>query len=128
MTLYRVEYRENNSGGSWWLNHEDGEALRDAGWLVTGLGDEGEHFLGKAFDYAYLMVEAEDSEVAHFTAIQSFYNATGEDPDTIGCPCCGPPHEFDVADEAEYIRDHTNYRTGEVDDDMTPFDYRDGVE
>jgi hypothetical protein len=30
----RVEYRSNNSGGSWWLKDEDWKALEAAGWKV----------------------------------------------------------------------------------------------
>lgn len=30
----KVEYRTNNSGGSWWLSDDDWKALEDAGWEV----------------------------------------------------------------------------------------------
>lgn len=42
---YRVEYRHNNSGGSWWLKDEDWKSLEDAGWWVEWGGMDFCHYL-----------------------------------------------------------------------------------
>ncbi len=111
MTLYRVTYHGNNSGGYWWTSEEDGVTLLEAGWLVPAA----QGYSSAPFGAASFMVEAEDEEVALTIALSSWYQATALDPDDQGCNCCGPPHRFEVEIEAEY-----------GDDD--PFDYRDGVE
>lgn len=37
-----IEYRHNNSGGSWWLTDDDWYALEAAGWIVHWQHDESE--------------------------------------------------------------------------------------
>ena len=76
MMSTRTVFRENNSGGSWWLSYEQWAALRaDPGW--TDFERRSAVFLG-----------SEDA------AIESFERITGEKASTIGCTCCGRPFNF----------------------------------
>ena len=113
MTLYRVTYRGNNSGGYVWTSEADGDALREAGWLVD---ESGNPYGGAAF-----MSESDNEEEALYDAMSSWYTATKLDPDAEGCNCCGTPHHFEADAEGEWVRGWQRY----PDD---PFDYRDGVE
>ena len=81
MNTYR--YISNNSGGSWWLSHEQWLLLEEAGWTVAWLDKP---FFGAEAWQATVQAESEDA------AIESFETATGEDYYEVGCECCGPPH------------------------------------
>jgi hypothetical protein len=103
MKTFDVEYSSNNSGGDWWLDDEDWFALERAGWKVDwekdkkrGIlpaGPDG-RWLGALAKYATLTVEAEDDARAEGLAIESWQQATHQDPDEEGCNCCGQPHWF----------------------------------
>ena len=70
-----VEFSENNSGGSWWLDKEQYDALAAAGWKVEGRNAK------KKFD----SLEEGKSE---------WETVTGANPDEMGCECCGRPYQF----------------------------------
>jgi len=78
----KVEYSENNSGGSWWLEKEQYKSLEEAGWKVEG------RTATKEFD-----------SVA--AAKKEWQDVTGGYPDEMGCNCCGRPHRFMETDEEE---------------------------
>jgi len=70
-----VQFSENNSGGSWWLNEEQYQALRDGGWTVE------DHRATKEFNTLE-------------EGVEEWERLTGEDSDTLGCECCGRPYQF----------------------------------
>lgn len=92
----KVTYTSNNSGGSWWLNDEDWFALEKAGWVVDwclNAAGERTRWLGALARDAYREgLSLED-------AIQEWENATGLNSMSVGCSCCGQPHEFTVYDD-----------------------------
>jgi hypothetical protein len=101
----RYEFSENNSGGSWWLNREQYEALFAAGWKYEPSeydiqqGYDKEAFLGGDAPYAWrnsLFIESDSIE----DAVRSWEEATGENFFAGGCPCCGPP--FSISGEGDY--------------------------
>ena len=77
-----IVYSSNNSGGSWWLSAKQWEALEAAGWKIT------DH----SFDGA--PCEAVRHGVTRSEAIAEWVDITGQDPNALGCPCCGRPHSF----------------------------------
>lgn len=110
-----LEYDSNNSGGDWWLSDDDWKALDAAGWNV--------HWGGRRFytdDPAELLTpqEASDLKGQPFApdeegrwlgalamscakafespeeGIAEWERITGQDSNAVGCPCCGPPHNF----------------------------------
>ena len=99
-----VEYRSNNSGGSWWLKDKDWKALEKAGWEVKWIandpfykkwgGTEDGRWLGG------LAKEATLRGVKLPEAVESFERATGACATDVGCPCCGNPHNFTEYDAA----------------------------
>jgi hypothetical protein len=115
-----VTYDSNNSGGSWWLDSKDWEALEEAGWnvhwvakgeygysrpsvsyenpLVPCPRTKGEEWLGgEAMSAAKEFDNPAD-------AIPEWERLTGEcasDPG-CGCGCCGPPHSFSYEDDTGY--------------------------
>jgi hypothetical protein len=100
------EFSENNSGGSWWLNKQQYEALFAAGWTYTPseydleVGHDKNGFLndkGDTVPYGWrhgLRFEAESIK----DAVQSWEDATGENLFAGGCPCCGPPFYISSVD------------------------------
>ena len=106
-----IEYRSNNSGGIWWLEEKEWEALEKAGWKVKRKGafvwtDNGDH----AYDEEGYPIWDENkdekfkvSDVPQYaffksdsvtTALKSWQEATGMDVTDEGCNCCGAPHSF----------------------------------
>lgn len=92
-----VEYKHNNSGGSWRLTDKDWYRLADAGWKVdwytsrNGMGsfaDADGRFLGA------LAGSATRRGLSLNDAIDDWCAVTGEVADEEGCSCCGPPHYF----------------------------------
>jgi hypothetical protein len=78
----KVTYSSNNSGGNWWLNKEQWEKLKAAGWDISRPS------LGA------IATDAEKEFNSIEEAIDEFMAITGEDPYAEGCECCGPPHSF----------------------------------
>lgn len=85
VALVKIEYYSNNSGGYDWLGEREWQALRDAGWRVTGWDDDTAAARPR---YARKAFATEDAAIAEFEAL------TGQDAYAIGCTCCGRPHEF----------------------------------
>lgn len=73
----KIEYSQNNSGGSWWLDDKDWDALQAAGWDVS------EKPMRADKDFPSL----ED-------AVAEWERLTGQDSKAEGCECCGRPHYF----------------------------------
>lgn len=98
---YTVTYDSNNSGGTWWLTDDDWKALEGAGWTVDWVDDSDRPAMGMAKDGRFLgalamhaSIDTDDPDAA----IAEWSRVTGQDPASIGCNCCGPPHSFDVYD------------------------------
>lgn len=94
----KIEYDSNNSGGNWWLEDKDWEALEAAGWEVEwgGLGSsfskekpkKGDRWLGA------LACTASKNFETPGDAMREFEKITGQDVSNGGCNCCGAPHRF----------------------------------
>ena len=105
MTTKVYEFDENNSGGSWWLNRKQYEALFKAGWTYKPSewdlehGHESEPFLNEEGDtvpYGWRHnLKGEFNSIDE--AIDNFEEATNENYHAEGCPCCGPP--FNIHEE-----------------------------
>lgn len=78
-----IEFRENNSGGDFWLSAEDYDNLKAAGW-------EGEGVLPNRYEGRCLRRHGVSIRMAK----AEFYDITGQDPDEEGCDCCGQPFPF----------------------------------
>lgn len=87
------EFSENNSGGSWWLNRAQYDALFEAGWVAPEEteDDKGYNFLDtKDVPWSWrhnLTLQAESLQ----DAVENWETATGENFFAGGCPCCGAP-------------------------------------
>lgn len=101
------EFSENNSGGSWWLNESQYQALFDAGWTYEPSdydiknGHDKNPFCGGELPYGWrknLTFEANSIE----EAIGSWETATGENFFAEGCNCCGSPFSMSSSDHNEY--------------------------
>ena len=92
----KIEYCSNNSGGEWWLTDQNWRDLEAAGWRVEWAKDMphlgSDRFLGA------LATSATREGLAKPDAIAEFERVTGQDAKAAGCECCGPPHNFYVAD------------------------------
>jgi hypothetical protein len=85
---FEVDYSENNSGGSWWLDAADYVALIAAGWTAGHTAHDGTtRSVSKVF-VAASENAAYDAAVAEWTAL------TGGNATATGCECCGSPHYF----------------------------------
>ena len=78
-----IEFSENNSGGSFWLNEKHYSDLIAAGWV-------GEGIVTDRYEGRRLRKEG----VSRRVALAEFQAITGEDPAEEGCECCGPPYIF----------------------------------
>lgn len=72
----KVEYNSNNSGGSFWLTDANWESLERAGWVKDGYRS--------AYREGLTLREA----------IDEWESVTGQQSNSLGCNCCGPPHNF----------------------------------
>lgn len=89
-----IEFSENNSGGSFWLNEQNYADLMAAGW-------EGEGIIP---DDRYSGRRLRRSGVSHRVALAEFWDITGWNPDEEGCGCCGQPFNFyEYDDEGKMI-------------------------
>lgn len=90
-----IEYRSNNSGGSWWLDDEDWKALEADGWQVEWIANDPSRFMAREGRFlGALATSATLVGASMAEALESFQRVTGLDPDDSGCDCCGPPHSF----------------------------------
>lgn len=115
MAVY--ELNENNSGGSFWLNRKNYDALLAAGWYIQpsessflddnfGADDrEGGHV---PYSWRHgLRVEANSLQ----EAVEQFESITGQDFFAEGCNCCGAPFSmYLVTDDG---RDYSEYVSGD---------------
>lgn len=85
----KIEYRSNNSGGSWWLEEADWKALEAAGWDVEWIDGD---WLGAPAKVATKDFECEADAVGEWQDI------TKQNADEEGCNCCGQPHWFSEAE------------------------------
>ena len=126
MPIY--ELSENNSGGSFWLNRDNYEALFRDGWYIEdkepskfSLGEDFGRYDGTRYTevkneegvpYSWrhsLRVEASSMQ----EAVERFESATGEDFFAEGCNCCGAPFSMSSvdADEWKYLSGDSVTRT-----------------
>lgn len=97
----KINYRSNNSGGSWWLKDDHWKALESAGWRVPWAKDQEDRMFMDEDGIRYmgaLAVEAELECETPADAIRSFEKVTGMEASAEGCNCCGPPHSFNWTD------------------------------
>jgi hypothetical protein len=94
-SMHTIHLHQNNSGGYFWLSDEQFDALLADGWRVAS----GLNFGGRAAQDLLLDVPVADERAAITIAQIEFQRVTGEDPNAIGCTCCGPPFHFDIEDE-----------------------------
>ena len=126
-----VEYSSNNSGGSWWLQDRDWDALAEAGWHVVppghyvdfeSLDGDGVPLIKESGGGMFASMISEDDEgVVRYMgakatcafvvgkslreAVENWEEVTGMSADEPGCHCCGNPHGFTEYDDAgEYVR------------------------
>ena len=87
-----LEYSHNNSGGSWWLKDEDWKNLEKAGWKVQWTRSREwspcERWLGALATSAEKEFESEEDGIREWKSI------VGQNPNKLGCSCCGRPHYF----------------------------------
>lgn len=122
-----LTYSSNNSGGSWWLEDSDWDALEAAGWVVHWHHDaddpshehaDASEWAGISHSHAYsdrlVAVEKPTSDAFRWlgalaksaskatddpdAAIAEFESLTNQSADDEGCNCCGPPHNFSFTD------------------------------
>lgn len=115
----KIEYRSNNSGGSWWLSDEQWLALEAAGWTVEWVRDEEKR---REARIAALRAEGKEKEASEWErwpamkrgerwlgalattatkdfpspadAVREWERITGLVASDEGCNCCGAPHSF----------------------------------
>ena len=95
--IVRLEYRTNNSGGSWWLNDADWVAMEAAGWEVEWVKDKEPLFQGQYKDGRYMGALATTAEISTDdpkATIRQWETLVGQNAADEGCNCCGPPHDF----------------------------------
>ena len=98
----KVEYSSNNSGGHWWLEDKDWQALEGAGWNVNWVKDSefhtGDRWLGAFAD------SASRTGLSLLDAVDEWERVTGKSSTDAGCPCCGQPHMFtEYDDDGKYV-------------------------
>ena len=95
-----VKLDQNNSGGAWWLDDGQFDALLADGWVPVPsyrTTTWGRNTQDLAID-----IPVADPQAAVTIAKIEFGRVTGEDPDDEGCNCCGPPFSFDAVEADDY--------------------------
>ena len=108
MRLY--SFSENNSGGSWWLDRKQYDALIAAGWEYHATdydikqGHDTKPFLGETDDTVPYGWRQSMSKVFNTLqeAVEDWKRATGEDFFAEGCNCCGAPFSIASAEGEPY--------------------------
>lgn len=103
--MARYTLHENNSGGRWWLDKSDYEALFAAGWTYErpedfGFGSPDEPFCGGDAPYGWRSNTSLEAGSLQ-EAVESFESVTGQDFFAEGCNCCGAP--FSLTSDGEYV-------------------------
>ena len=110
--LKKYSFRENNSGGEWWLNKQQYQKLFANGWKL----EKGWDKKGKHQDPTKPFSDGDDRDDAPYgwrhslyfmatsmqEAVECWENATGEDFFSRGCHCCGAPFSMREKD-GEYL-------------------------
>lgn len=100
-----VEYRSNNSGGSWWLDDKDWMALEKAWWYVywwwycNSYNNRRYNSVEEVWNNRYLGALATSAIIKCSTieeAIEIFENVTWHYNGERWCSCCWKPHSFYV--------------------------------
>lgn len=97
-----VKFSENNSGGGWWLSADQYRALLTSG--EWGLCKDGMAYAEKDYARQGGSHYFDTDDVPYFLrhnvvgifdtyadGVASWERLTGENADTVGCECCGPP-------------------------------------
>ena len=112
-------FDENNSGGSWWLDRKQYDALFKAGFTYTPSKYDIEHGYDKnpfrdnensTVPYGwrkYLQIKASSMK----EAVEKWEAATGEDFFAQGCNCCGAPFSMKCEKPYEYMSGDSVSRT-----------------
>ncbi len=100
-----VRFSENNSGGGWWLNGDQYRALLKSG--EWGLDRAGMEYAASDYQRSGGTHDFDTADVPYFLrdyivgifdsyadGVASWERLTGEDADTVGCECCGPPYRL----------------------------------
>ena len=95
-----VKLDQNNSGGSFWLNDQQFDALLADGWVVADQRREATY--GRAAQNLAIDIPVKDPQTAVTVAKIEFGRVTGFDPDDEGCNCCGQPFYFDSVAPGDY--------------------------
>jgi hypothetical protein len=92
-------FSENNSGGSWWLERADYDALRAAGWQepVAIDGPFAAYFDEPGVPYAWRHGWTLECESIR-AAVENWEKATGREFFEQGCNCCGAPYSISGSD------------------------------
>jgi hypothetical protein len=102
----KIEYRSNNSGGSWWLEDQDWLALEAAGWQVHWVKDDPERMKWECAKTGRWLGALATSASKDFEspgeAIREFERITMQNTSNEGCNCCGAPHNFSWGEGADH--------------------------
>ena len=91
----KVSYSSNNSGGGWWLDDDDWHALAEAGWDVEWAADMDEKWHdGNGRWLGALAYKASKRFPNLRDGIEEWERITHMFAASLGCSCCGPPHNF----------------------------------
>ena len=95
-----VKLDQNNSGGYFWLDDSQFDALLADGWVP--IEDGWRSRWGRNTQNLAIDIPVDDPQHAVTIAKIEFARVTAEDPDDIGCTCCGPPFSFDAVEADDY--------------------------
>jgi len=96
-----VTYYHTNSDGVDWLKEKDWLALEKAGWVLRDFSSGGRYSVTK---YGVKLHDAVDE----------WTKLTGACATDLGCPCCGPPHQFEECDADDNVIDSGPTYHGEM--------------
>jgi len=106
----KCNFRENNSGGGWWMERKDYEAMFAAGWKYEPpelsskrrSDDLNKPFLSNDdVPYGWRRYVFGDFGSLR-SAVESFEAATGKNFFEQGCNCCGAPFSISCDDGGSY--------------------------
>jgi len=131
-------YDSNNSGGDWWLKEKDWDALAAAGWNVHWAHLDpkiwnGSQPVAGCYDKEKMLTPIPKTHLKYMGAfarscakrfesmeqgIEEFAKVAKQNPEDLGCSCCGPPHNFEWYDD--------NGSTKYFDHDFYPEEWEEG--
>lgn len=106
--MNEYEFSENNSGGRWWLNREQYDALFAAGWTYEPSDYDKEHGWNTkpwptgdpSVPYGWRgRLKFKAASIRE--AVESWEKATKQDFFVLGCTCCGAP--FTISGDDGYM-------------------------